>query len=72
MIRLYRWLLFLYPADYRAIFAAEMPRFLTRRAPWHGKEESGSARLFACVNSRGWSGQLHTLICEFIADGRTA
>ena len=24
MIRLYRWLLFLYPADYRAIFAAEM------------------------------------------------
>ncbi len=24
MIRLYRWLLFLYPADYRAIFGAEM------------------------------------------------
>lgn len=26
MIRLYRWLLFLYPADYRAIFAAEMTK----------------------------------------------
>jgi len=41
MIRLYRWLLLLYPADYRAIFAEEMTKVFDeartaalKRGPW--------------------------------------
>jgi hypothetical protein len=48
MIRLYRWLLFLHPADYRAIFAAEMSKVFdeARAEAWN---RGAWARLAFCL-----------------------